>query len=149
MKVEVNMKKLEDLIEALSGNPKVRVGIMGDSNKRKDGLSNATIGAIHEFGHGVPQRSFIRRPLIDGLDQAVQASIGPGDLEQMTDEKSLVPFVRKIGIIAEEVIQTAFDTGGNGKWPKWITPGYSSNTGNILVDSGQLRDSITSVVVDE
>lgn len=148
MKVEVKMKNLKDLIEALSGDPKVRVGVLGDSNKRGDGLSNATIGSFHEFGLGVPQRSFLRRPLIDNMDKAVEKSVVPEDLEIMTETRSLVPFMEKLGVIAEQVVQEAFDTGGNGKWPKWITPGYTNNTGMLLVDTQQLRNSISSEVID-
>jgi len=147
--IEVNISKLEDFIKAMKGNPKARVGIMGDSDHRDDGLSNATIGAIHEFGHGVPQRSFLRVPLIDGLNEAVKDSITPDDLTAIVDNKSLVPLIRKIGIVAEEVVGKAFDTGGNGKWPKWTTPGYKNLTGKLLVDTQQLRNSITSVVVDD
>lgn len=147
--VEVNISKLEDFIKALKGNPKARVGIMGDSDQRSDGLSNATIGAIHEFGHGVPQRSFLRVPLIDGLNEAVEQSITPDDLTEIVDNKSLVPFIRKIGIVAEGVVDNAFMTGGNGKWPKWTTPGYQNLTGKLLVNTEELSKSITSVVVDE
>lgn len=149
MKVEMHIEKLESLLEALDSDVKVRVGIMGSENRRADGLSNATIGAIHEFGMGVPQRSFLRQPLIDNAGPAIEAAVNQQDVEEMINTESMVPFMRKVGIISEEVVQQAFDTAGNGKWPKWITPGYSSKTGNILVDTTQLRDSITSAVESE
>lgn len=149
MKVEINTKNLDRLAKAFKQMPKTRVGIMGDTDARGDGLSNATIGAIHEFGHGVPQRSFLRQPLIDGLNDAIEEGVDTVEVEEIIESGTLVPFFKKLGIIAETVVNNAFNTGGNGKWPKWITPGYKNNTGMLLVDTQQLQDSITSVVVNE
>jgi len=38
----------------------VTAGIHTDDDARDDGESNASIGMMHEFGLGVPQRSFMR-----------------------------------------------------------------------------------------
>jgi hypothetical protein len=113
-------------------------------------LSNAEIGIIHEFGDTThPQRSFLRVPIASRLQKELEAS-GAFDkrvVEQMWVERSFLPFVKKMAIIGEKIVLDAFATGGFGKWPKW-KGSYTSATGNILVDSTQLRNSISSTVVE-
>lgn len=145
-KVTVKNKVLNKLLKSLKGTAAVKVGILGDHDRRDDSLSNATIGAIHEFGFGVPMRSFLRQPLIDNVNTALEENLDV-KIDQVAEDESFEPLLKKIGLISEEVVRSAFDTGGNGKWPKWINPGYMNNTGQLLVDTTQLRDSISSAVI--
>lgn len=48
----VNVRKM--------GRSHVRVGVNEEQHAGRGGLTNAQLGAIHEFGLGVPQRSFLR-----------------------------------------------------------------------------------------
>lgn len=149
VKYYVDNKKLNKLLKAFDKVPLIKVGIMGDDNSRTDGLSNATIGAIHEFGFGrVPMRSFLRVPLVDNLNTAIEEQLDV-KIDAVVEGGSLQPLMKKIALIAEQVVLNAFDTQGNGKWPKWIDPGYMNNTGQILVDTQQLRNSITSTVSED
>ena len=62
-------------IRSLDGRVKAKAGLIGsaasEQHDDKSGLTTAQIGAIHEFGVGVPERSFIRtwfdenKPLIN------------------------------------------------------------------------------------
>jgi hypothetical protein len=147
------VNKLKDLIKSLEKNFTVKVGILGDKSSRSDGMSNAEIGMKHEFGEdNMPQRSFLRMPISTEFKNKLEGSqkfFQNKELEkQIIEEKSLKPVFEKLGIVAETVIKEAFATGGFGKW-KAHSPGYKNNTGQILVDSTQLRDSITSEVVDD
>lgn len=147
--INLDLKKLNKFIESLSSVPEIRVGIMGDDNARDDGGSNATIGAIHEFGLGhMPKRSFLRVPLMEGLSEAVDKNITKKDLDGIVENESLVPICRKIGMIAEGVVFNAFATQGGGNWPKWKN-GYKSKTGMILQNDQQLAKSISSAVIEE
>jgi hypothetical protein len=50
-------------VAKLNGGPYVLVGIQGAKGSAQhgaDGLTNIELGTIHEFGLGVPERSFIR-----------------------------------------------------------------------------------------
>lgn len=145
-KIILNTKKLDKLIKSFKDVPEIRVGVMGENDSRGDGLSNATIGAIHEFGFGVPMRSFLRHPLIYNLNAYLEEQLDV-KIDAVVEGESLEPLAKKMGIIAETVVQDAFGTGGFGKWPAWITPGYSNNTGMLLIDSSQLRNAITSAVI--
>lgn len=146
--IKIDMKKLEGLIEAMSSIPEARVGILGDKNSRSSsGMSNAQIGQYHEFGMGVPKRSWLRVPLMDLFhDQLERSGLDEEVLFQAIEEGSLEELVRKIGILGEDIIRGGFASGGYGKWQKHAV-GYENNTGQILVDSAQLRDSISSEVV--
>ncbi len=147
----LDTRKLDELVAILKGEMhRARVGVLGGKAARKEiGSNNAAIGAVHEYG-GVhmPMRSFLRVPISENLQKAMDES-GAFDekaVKAVFAEKSFVPWLKKIAVVAEGVVAKAFATGGYGKWPAWKTPGYENNTGQILVDTQQLRNSITSDV---
>lgn len=150
---KLDMKGLEKFIKALKESPNVegRIGVLGDkANRSKSdsaGLSNADVGAKHEFGVGVPKRSWLREPITDHLanDLKKSGALEKDVMAQVIKTGSVIPWLKKVMIVAEGVVQEAFASGGYGKWAPW-RPGYQSNTGMILVDTTQLRDSITSEV---
>lgn len=155
-----NVMGLDKLLKALHAKPPVtRVGILGSSThyaQLKAGQSmpkhvptNAEVGAAHEFGTTtIKQRSFLRMPVTDGLQKEMESS-GLFDYDVIRDvlkEGTVKPWMNKVAICAEACIADAFDTGGNGKWPAWKNSNYSNNAGQLLVDTQQLRNSITSEV---
>lgn len=153
-----------------------RVGILGNKNARGEGPSpngkkvkatwggqmikpkegekisyttNASIGALHEFGvpGKLPMRSFLRVPISTKLRLELENSGAFKDaaLKEVIKSKSMRPWLESVVNLALKIVSDAFDTGGDGKWPKW-SKGYSNNTGQILVDTQQLRNSITGEV---
>lgn len=143
------IKGLEQLIKALKAQPpKAKLGILGSSARTangKKGPSNAMIGAAHEFGTTtIEQRSFLRMPLTEELNAELERA-GAFDERVMKDvikQGSVIPWLTKIAIVAKNIVLDAFDTGGFGKWPAWKNPNYENNTGKLLVDTQQLRNSI-------
>lgn len=153
---------------------KVQVGIFSDKAARKatgdeegQPLNNAEIGLIHEKGslsRNIPARSFLMMPLglrfrhrMDktGADQWLESLVEAGP----TQTAAL------IGVEAENTVQQAFETGGWGAWPRW-SMNYTRrrelknrfktgrmnfvgpvNPGSLLIDSAQLRRSVSSRVV--
>ena len=116
------------------------------------GAGNAAIGAAHEFGsmkNGLPRRSFLRDPLIDHLQKKLETAGAFSQAEQaeVLKVKSLVPWAKKIVIVAEEIVRGAFDSNGYGKWAP-LKPGTLARktTKDTLVETTQLRDSIVSDV---
>ena len=134
----VNDKGLRNLIKLFSQKmPSVKVGILADHNSRNDGHYNATIGAIHEFGSPkkrIPMRSFLRVPLMDNLQKAV-------DKIKKQKTLSITELINQIGLFAVGIVQAAFHNEGYGKWFR------TKKQGNTLVDTAQLRDSISYEVV--
>jgi hypothetical protein len=146
MSDDLNTKGLDKLIKALSDETsRARVGILSGKNQRRDQSSNATIGLKHEFGDDkVPMRSFLRAPITDEMQNYLEKSqvFTTENLKEVIDEKSLLTWIKKIGIIGETIVLDAFQSGGFGKW-------IASNMKNkknhqTLVETQQLRNSITS-----
>jgi phage gpG-like protein len=68
-------------------------------------------------------------------------------LAKVIKDGSVVPWVKEITALAEKVVLEAFATGGFGKWAP-LRPETLARKKNhdILVESHQLRDAITSEV---
>lgn len=151
--VTVNVNGLDKLLKALKGKlPVARVGILGESVVRGSGTAeksptNAQIGAWHEFGTSrTPVRSFLRLPIATFIQKRMESSglFTKEELKKVTDQGSLIPWLRKIGILAEAIVAEGFDTGGFGSWiPSNMKRKKNHQT---LVETQQLRNSITSDV---
>ena len=141
-------KGLLQLLKALKDSaPVARVGVLGGKDIRKNSDSNATIGMKHEFGQeGMPIRSFLRTPLIDQMQNALDKSNAFTEdvAKDIIKQGSFTHWVRKLGMVAEEVIAEAFKTGGFGKWKP--SNMFFKTVHQTLVETTQLRDSITSEV---
>ena len=143
---------LQSLFDAMSGNvPYAKVGVLGDKTSRKSGeKTNAEIGLRHEFGEdGMPERSFLRMPLVEYLQKYIDKSgqFSEEVLHKVIDDGKITEWVRKIGVIGEQVIAEAFESGGFGKW-KPSRMKYKK-VHQTLVETTQLRDSITSEVFEK
>ncbi len=147
---ELNLKALDKFIKSLKGDlPVARVGILGDKNARSgQGKTNAEIGYKHEFGaDGMPIRSFLRVPISEHMQEYLDkaGAFNKDAIAKLITTGNITLWVKKIGVIGEQIVADAFGSNGFGKWRPW-KGNYSSRTGQILVDSQQLRNSITSDV---
>lgn len=164
--VTINIDKLKLLETILQERYKTQVGVLGSSVERQQMLrvehgkrkmawtgaaaseTNAQIGVLHEFGsitRNIPPRSFLRMPLTLKLFDEIKTM--PNRLANMLYVGNIRGFYDLIGIAAENVVQDAFDDHGPG-W-KALSPVTIAEKGSSsqLIDSGQLRKSITSRVV--
>lgn len=145
----LDTRKLDKIIRALkkSKSPSIKIGILG-ANMRSDGLSNAEVGAFHEFGTTkIPQRSFLRVPITDHLGKTLESkgAFDEAALKEIVRSGSILLWLKKVAATAEGIVAEAFATNGYGKWKPWKS-GYTSKSGSILDDTGQLRNSITTQV---
>lgn len=151
--VQIDDKALKDFIKALSGSlPVARVGILGSNGARgtADGLTNAEVGASHEFGTSIlPMRSFLRMPLTNHLGKALldAGAFTAVTLREVIRSKTVLPWVQKMAIVGEAVVKEGFATGGYGEW-RPSNMAYKTNH-QTLVETHQLRDSIASEVTVE
>jgi phage gpG-like protein len=147
-------QKLEGLIKALKTNSYVRVGILGSNTQRDGSVNNATVGAAHEFGTSkLPERSFLRMPLTEKLEMELKKSgafkrkVMEKILQSVSRKKKTTDFLKQLGVVAEKIVLEAFETGGFGKWK---TSNMSrKKVHQTLVETQQLRDSVTSDVVEK
>lgn len=151
--VKVDISKMKALAKALGDSFEIRVGILGNKAARKNGdggLNNAELGFIQEFGSvkkKIPARSFLGMPLNLYLVDYLKSKKGFGDKEikKAVKNGSLLELAKKVGIVAEQVVQDAFETRGFGNWAK-NRPSTIRRKGSDspLIDTGELRRSITS-----
>lgn len=149
---ELRLDGLEKLLKALKNSkpPKVKIGILGaKANRSGSELTNADIGAMHEFGTtSLPQRSFLRVPLADNLKKEMMGSgaFDKSTLIEVIKSGSFIPWLKKVAIMAEGIVADAFDSGGFGKWRPSNMKGKKNE--QTLVETQQLRNSITSEIVE-
>lgn len=124
----------------------VYIGIAQDVGQYSNGEKIVDVGRKHEFGIGVPRRSFLRMPFIEKqnvIDKAIATS-----WEKITDGKSTaLKEFGILGIIGQNISKDAFATGGFGKWEK-LKPATEKEKGSteILIDTGKLVQSVTNWV---
>lgn len=151
MSEDIDTKKLDQLIKAFAGEkqPTINVGVLGQLNIRNDESNNASIGLKHEFGQdGLPIRSFLRMPITEMMQKYIDKS-GAFDKEafkQVVADKTILPWIKKIGFIAETIVADAFQTGGFGQWKASNMKRKKNH--QTLVETAQLRTSITSEVAE-
>jgi hypothetical protein len=146
--IKLDNQKLKTIAKIFKeNNLKIRVGILGNSPIRSDGQTNADVGAQHEFGtEDLPKRSFLRMPLEMKLNQTIKQMeiMTRKTVSEIYQDRSIVKVLKKIAVVAENIVQEAFDTGGFGKW-KPSNFLFKKNH-QTLVETQQLRKSITSEV---
>ena len=155
--IKLDISKMETLLKFLKGGmPSIKVGIMGQKNKRDKGIpTNAEIGFVNDFGKmtgypRIPARSFIRVPLQFHFYEKLlsKKSLSQKEFEKAVKEGKADKFAEKVGLVAEETIQEAFATRGYGEWrPNAQKTIEQKGSDSPLIDTGQLRRSITSKVI--
>lgn len=175
--VSVNTDGLSSLREELKkyASKRVHIGVLGGNDARSGDESkgyvpgNAEIGAIHEFGVvggaspfkqpgisktpiknpsiNLPERSFLRMPLITKLPEAIMGQ-GREAWRKAIIQKGVVFALKNLGVLAESIVQDAFKTGGFGLWAKLKASTIRrKGSAAILIDTAELRQSVTSRVV--
>lgn len=166
MQVKLDTSGLENLIKSLEQKATLKVGILGSSSPNEDGLTNAYIGSLHEYGYTgeiperidkngkkisaytltIPQRSFLRMPLAEKLQKKLEESnfYKPKSIRNMVKDGDIKPTLERIGIVAVSTILDAFDTEGFNKWQPLAARTLSrKKVKQILTETQSLRDSIS------
>lgn len=152
-KIRFDLKGLEQLNDNFKDSEKfvTKVGILGDKALRKNsqGITNAEIGAAHEFGSFIrklPRRSFLKDSLLYKKDELV-TFLGKLIKNNILSRLGIKSIFSQMGIRAEKIIQEGFESKGFSKWtPLKDSTIKAKKSSSILIDTAQLRSSITSVV---
>jgi hypothetical protein len=143
------MNQLNKAVKNLQNslNPKgeyAKVGLPEESGDHKDsGTPIVLIGAVHEFGIGVPMRSFLRVPI--GENQQAIAKIASLGAKKVVNGTGKIHGVLKaMGEAGVSISKASFSLND---WEplKDPTRGGKNKNGDAvpLVDTGTLRRSIT------
>ena len=138
-------------LEKLAGS-EVVVGIPQSKNSKynsEDGtnITMAELGAIHEYGvpeSGIPQRSFLRVPLQNNADKLLKTIDNDLKFSKTNTNQAL----GKLGASGLSIVLEAFKTSGGGTWQKLKPSTRKGTNAKPLIDTGQLRQSITFEVRD-
>jgi len=122
----------------LRGN--VQIGLI-DAGKHKDGDETvASIGFKHEFGVGVPERSFLRATRkakqtdITGMTRKLVKAILNGDMEE----------AKALGLLGQFTADLVKQRIVALKRPPNVTATIlAKGSSNPLIDTGQMKNSIT------
>lgn len=134
----------------------VLVGIPGDGTDRRDtgaAMDNATLGYIHEFGApgaNIPARPFlipgvasVKRKTSDRMGRGMNAAL-IGDFAECDRQ------MHAAGLIAQNAVKGLINSGiAPALSPRTLSARRArGRTGEVsLIDTGQLRNSITYVVI--
>ena len=145
--LEDNLKSLQGYAKAINDvkNKSVYVGLPKEKATKnyEDGASIIEIGAVHEFGmDNIPQRSFLRVPFAENkkeIDAFIQKRF-----EMSGKEIAPIKALEQIGVFAEGISKRSFvENDWVANSPFTIAKKGSSSP---LIDTGNLRNSITSIV---
>lgn len=120
------------------------VGIFGAAASAKhrgsiDGQSNADIASVHEFGLGVPERSFIRQPF-DASRGSLKSTMSRA---AKTAARTKRPVEWALAVVGQQFKDTIIETI-NSRIPPPLSPRTVARKGSSvpLIDTGQLKQSI-------
>lgn len=162
-----SFKKLTLTCKSLAKKPFVKIGIQGvEATEAKDGrnadgtitpsgITVVEIGNFHEFGlgeeFGVPERSFLRATI--DINQNKYFNIGKAFLKQITDNE--MTDLKALAIMGEKIKSDCQQRITAGIPPSLSDATLDKKTVNgrvgdtPLIDTGQLYQSITYVVVEK
>jgi putative ubiquitin-RnfH superfamily antitoxin RatB of RatAB toxin-antitoxin module len=145
--IKEDFKGLEDLKKTLNTKKTAKIGIFSNKDARDDQLTNVKIGAKHEFGsfsENLPRRSFLKDPMDIKRKEIVKEAKRIINKYAMDGENKILEL---LGVYGESIVQEAFETGGFGTWkPLSQSTIEAKGSNSILIDTAQLRRSITSKV---
>lgn len=144
MKFELDIKTIQDNVRILTqqltdlARKEVAAGVP-ETAPAKDGISQAYIAAIHEFGspkNNIPKRSFLASTLDENLDK--YANILTNEMNGNLVKGSFIPSLKKLAIVVQNDVLAKFT---NNNWES-----LKHRDGNPLIDTGELRQSIRGIV---
>lgn len=151
VKFKSDFSKLVKLQKALSSDLEVKVGILTGQNSRDDAVTNADVGATHEFGSftkNIPARSWLRMPIQEKSQQIQKVVLKRASrIKEDLLNGSSIEIYEAIGMAAEAAIQDGFESHGFGKWkPNAPATVKAKGSESPLIDTSQLRGAVLSKV---
>lgn len=152
-KIEYNLDGLESLMKEIGGDYVARVGILEGKAQEQHidtDYTNGQIGVVHEMGsetNNIPSRSFLRLP-IELKEKDIMKAMGGKTVTAAIEAGQIKTAYSLLGVIAEGYVKQAFASKGYGQWEALKQATIDAKGSSTpLIDSGQLRRSISSDVI--
>lgn len=131
------------------GTSGVEVGVLGTKGAAAhrgsdEGITVAEIAEIHEFGLGVPERSWLRA-WVDENESKIKARIRKETQAMIREKRPRAQVIARIGVWIQGEIQQRIADGIPPENAETTIQRKGSST--PLIDQGQMRQSITYRVV--
>lgn len=146
MSITDKRAKFDALLKALSV-PAVdlKVGIFSDAGDEPGGLSVAEVATYHEFGYGVPERSFLRAYLEQNQEKVLDDL--NNELTKVIDGKRpLTNALNRVGLAIVGGVKERMSDGISPELAESTKARRKHGGETPLVDTGQLRNSIVHKV---
>ncbi len=137
-------------IKSLDGRVKAKAGVQGPKaaalHDSESGLTTAELGQIHEFGLGVPERSFVRA-WFDENQRAINQELQRDAREVVAGKWTVYEAMEEFGKWAAQEISVRIEAGLPGE----LSDSTVRRKGHAtpLVDTGKLLAAITNSVARE
>lgn len=153
MKFELDIKITKDMVKKFTtqletmARKEVAVGVP-ETAPDVEGVSQAYIAAIHEFGYNektkkghilrIPKRSFLGSTISENLDK--YTNIMNNEINNLVGRSntSLIPSLKKLAIVVQNDVLAKFN---NNNWES-----LKHRDGHPLIKTGELRQSIRGIV---
>lgn len=141
--IDHGWKELEQRLNALSSTAHVLVGVQGasgDAQHRDSEMTVAELASIHEFGLGVPERSFLRSTMDENEGQLLRlaSQLGQGVIDgKFSQQQALGLLGTKAQGLVVEKIREHIDP------PNAPSTVKQKGSSTPLIDSAQLVQAIT------
>ena len=154
-KVQEFLKDIEKYQQNLqyAKNHAIKVGLPKDKSSGKiyeNGETVIEVGVKHEYGIGVPQRSFLRVPFRK-KEKEIQKAFKISYEKIANEGSDTKQQLEKLGVFLQMVSREAFKNNGYGTWQELSerTLKAKSPKTKPLIDTGTLKNSITYEVIKE
>lgn len=140
LNVVKRLKEIQQRIIELS-KKQIVVGVI-DSSTREDGLTNADLLAIHEFGsvkQGIPERPVMRTTIANNK-QVISDALSKKVAECLKGDLSADEAYSHVGIVAKNAVLDTFNS--NHFAPNKLNTIKRKGSSKQLIDTGALRASI-------
>ena len=125
----------------LDNKVKITVGVHEEESSRFDGKNNVEIGTKHEFGIGVPQRSFLRSTIFENTKAYIKALKNIG---RITEKKDRQKACEELAVQVETDIKEKIKS--NIPPPNAMSTVRKKGSTTPLIDTEQLLSSIKGKV---
>ena len=147
--IRTSVKANKDLIAHITKEVKkaqkttLSVGII-NAGTYEDGTPVTAVAAMHEFGAGVPKRSFLKMPF-EVKQKELKKAFTDGYNGVLMGKYTAKTAMSKVGLVAQGISKNAIKEQGYGNWKplKEATVSAKGGKSKILFDTGRLVQSIT------
>lgn len=143
-----NLKPIEDAIKAIK-ELDVLVGVPQEKSSRDGTVSNAELAFIHSKGsplRGIPARPIIEPAIEDSKEQIAELIKKSAQKALDGDKEGAIESLEKAGMQGQNIVRAWF-TNPRNNWPENSERTIKlKGSSRPLIDSGELRKSITYVV---